>query len=416
MIKKKSTKLQTFYLTVLFLLPVLAQYSIGPLDFDVIGMLMVAVGLFFSKQNYNLNKRGIIYLLIAYIAVVTLSNMIIGTLYSSRTDILLRCGRYCLYLIIVMLLCLDTLFDYRRAMKIYRMIAMAAFIYICVQAVFYYGAGITLPNKIGGVEMTNEAGEEIGRLRAFYSEPADMAYSTIPFLCCSLFGPQYSEKDRRLLDAILVSIGIILTTSGQGIVAVAVLWGLWLIHGVAHQQMSFKRVIVLITIVTAVVVLYKSGVLSFALDRATNTDEYSATSARTSGYVTMQLLSPIQWFFGTGFGNYVTANIYDLDVPFLFVNYSSVAEFLFTTGIVGVLIIACFLLNEYRKGDIRSRMLIIALLILSVGGCPMTGKYMPIYLSLICCASVPWREDEQANVPKWLRYRRKELNTHAQLR
>ena len=396
LVKQDHSKLQTFYLIVLFLMPVLAQYPIGPLDMDVVGILLVAVGLFFSGMNYDSTKRGIIYVLITYIAVVTLVNLMFGEMYSSRADIILRCGRYCLYLIIVMLLCLDTLFDYQKAMRIYRVIAMAAFCYICLQTVFYYGAGITLPNRIGGTSLTNESGQEVGRLRAFYSEPADMAYSLIPFVCCSLFGPQYAKKDRRMMDAICVTAAIILTTSGQGIVTVAALWFGWVCIGIAKKEMSAKKGGVILGIIAVAFILWQAGILEFALGRVADTGEHSATAARSSGYVALQLLSPFEWLFGTGFGNYVTENIYNLPVPYQFVNYSSIAEFLFTTGLVGMSILVGFFFGEFRKGDLRSRMLILALIALAVGGCPMTGKYMPIYLSLICSRAIPFGNDADA--------------------
>ena len=102
---------------------------------------------------------------------------------------------------------------------------------------------------------------------------------------------------------------------------------------------------------------------------------------------------------GTGFGNYVTENTYNLPVPYEFVNYSSIAEFLFTTGLVGLGLLAAFFYTEYRKGDLRSKMLILAMLALSVGGCPMTGKYMPTYLSLICSMAIPFQSNANNELP-----------------
>ena len=409
LVKREHPKLQAFYLTVLFLMPVLAQYPLGPLDMDVVGIVLVAIGLFLSGIALNTGKRGIVYVLITYIAIVTLINLMFGTMYSSRSDIILRCGRYCLYLIVAILLCLDSLFDYRRAMKIYRVIAMAAFVYIALQTVFYYGAGITLPNKIGGASLLiDQNGQEIGRLRAFYSEPADMAYSLIPFVCCSLFGPRYTEKDRRMTDATCVTAAIILTTSGQGIVTVAVLWFCWVCLGIAKKEMSAKKGIVILGIIAVAFILWQAGILEFALGRVADTGEYSATAARSSGYVALQLLNPFEWLFGTGFGNYVTENVYNLPVPYQFVNYSSIAEFLFTTGLVGTSILAAFLYGEFRKGDARTRMMMVAMMALAVGGCPLTGKYMPIYLSLICAPALPWGENAQPASPL-----QKEARDHA---
>ena len=317
----------------LVLLPVLAQYKVGPLDMDVVVMLTALIVFVVSHpfvEILPINRR--IFAIIAYIVGVTILNLAFGTKYSENSEIILRMGRYCLYLLIVFFLGNNRV-SYTDLMKLYRVIAYAASIYILIQAVFYYGAGIVLPNRIGSA--SNSAEGEIGRLRAFYSEPAELGYNLLPFIVCSLFGKQYGKRDRSRLDALVATIAVVISTSGQGVICAAVMWAFWVLHTVLKKGMKAKDLLLIVAVAAAAALLYSTGILEFTLERAEGTGSQSAIGARSSGYQTLSLLSPLQLLFGTGFGNYVVENTYELGVLFNYINYSSISEFLFTLGIIG---------------------------------------------------------------------------------
>ena len=385
--KDSTSKFQKIYMLCIILLPVLAEYNVygGLIDLDVIVMMLLLITATVKTQKFKSPYIKITLFFIGYTIITVCINIMFSTMYSSEISIILRSGRYCIYLFVCMIIGYN-IFDYKTAMRIYRTIAYLALFYIVLQTVFFYGAGITLPNKIGA--STVSAVEEVGRLRAFYSEPADMAYSILPFIACSLFGPKYTERDTRQRDAILISVAIVLTTSGQGLICLIVIWAFWLINNIVKGHLN-KRVVIQVLIITIVVlVFYRIGLLNYILGRATNTDSTGAISARASGYVTLDLLNMSQSIFGTGYGNYVTLNIYGLDVPYAYVNYSSVAEYLFTTGIVGTISMFGFLIKRLFKGKAVSRILVIAVLVLALGGCPLSGKYLPLYFSFIFCNKI----------------------------
>jgi hypothetical protein len=135
-------------------------------------------------------------------------------------------------------------------------------------------------------------------------------------------------------------------------------------------------------------IFYRTGLLSYTFGRATNTDSNGAMSARASGYVTLSVLNLLQKIFGTGYGNYITQNIYGLDVPYAYVNYSSIAEYLFCTGIIGTIVMFGFLLNKFFSREWLSKTMTIAVLVLALGGCPLSGKYLMLYFSFIFCSKV----------------------------
>lgn len=379
----KATFYEKFYMWLLVLLPVLAQYKVGPLDLDTVlmaGFFLVSLML---REKLTITPIGRSVLgIICYIAVITVINLVFGQKFSPVADIVLRMGRYCLYLVVVFCIGNDCV-TYERLMRIYRFVAYAATFYIILQAIFFYGAGITLPNKIGGSSV--DARGEFGRLRAFYSEPAELGYNLTPFIACSLFGENAAKgKNKGSFDAVWVSLAIILSTSGQGIIGTAIIWAVWLFMRIKCGEFKKKDLLLLVGVAVVAVVLYKIGILKFALDRASDTNEGGAMDARSSGYDSLVLLSPLQRLFGSGFGNFVVENTFGLNIVYEYVNYSTLSEFLFTLGICGVLIWLMFFAGVFLRGSLCTRTMMLALFFLATGGCPMTGKHFPLWLTLMC--------------------------------
>lgn len=384
MLNKKTPFLDKLYMLALVLLPSISQYKVGPLDLDVVIILAFLVAFLYRHRLLQItpvNKKA--FRIVAYIALITFANLLIGEKFSPNSDIVLRTGRYCLYLMVVFFLGSRSV-NYTELMRIYRVIAYAASFYIMLQAVFYYGAGITLPNKIGGNVMEGQQ-LGVGRLRSFYSEPAELGYNLLPFIVCSLFGANYKKSEgNRYIDALIVTVAVTISTSGQGVVSAAIVWGLWILSHIVKGDIKAKEFLLVVGVAVATFILYESGILEFTLGRVETDSDTGAIAARSSGYQSLALLSPVQMLFGTGFGNYVVQNSFNLDVVYEFINYSTIAEFLFTLGILGTMLWLVLFLLIFRKGNACVKLMIVAMLVLSIYGCPMTGKHFPLWLTLMC--------------------------------
>ncbi len=380
--RQEKTFGEKIYPWILAMLPVLSQYPVGPLDLDAVAMILFFLCAAFFHRRIRISPISqIVLVLIIYMSAITAINLAFGQKFSPSSDIIVRFGRYALYLLVVFFLGNESI-SYDTLLKAYRVVAYAATIYIIIQTIFFYGAGITLPSKLGGSAKSNAV--EVGRLRSFYSEPAVMSYSLVPFITCSLFGKQAEDSKRNNFDALFVSAGIILSTSGQGILTISALWAVWLIMQIRSGGFKTKNLLMLLGIAIVALILYEVGILEFALGRTSDTSEGSATDARMSGYESILLLSPLQRIFGAGFGNYVVENTFGLDIVYQFVNYSSLAEFLFTLGAVGTLLWIIFFISLFRKTSFCGKMLLVAMAALSMGGCPLTGIQFPLWLTLIC--------------------------------
>lgn len=375
-------RINKLYMLSLVLLPVFAQYHIGgTLDYDVIIMAAFFIITIATRPRVGTSCNSMVLMLTCYVVIVVTANIFCGRLFANESDIILRSGRFVLYMVVVLVMKLND-FDYNETMKIYRVVAFCALFYILLQTIVYYVVGIILPSTIGGSthSVTNS---QVGRLHSFYSEPADMALSLIPFVCCSLFGPAYRDKDSRIFDAILITLAVFMSTAGQGTVFLIILWTIWIICGRKSEYTMDKILIATIIGVAILYIIKMLGLMDYTLKRVTGNS--SAWEARSGGYTALQMLGGLQRFFGTGFGNYFSNNIYGLNTYGEFVNFSSFSESLFTLGIVGTLIVYIPLIKRFFSGCAYQKALIFAFLFLSVASCPLSGKFFPIYYSFIFC-------------------------------
>ena len=381
---KTNNKLNSFQYYCIFLMPSLAQYSIlgGKLDLDVIALLIVV--LLMVKDNggkARISRNNKLTRYILYTVLIVSFNILLSHLYVTRMEIILRSGRYCLYLVIAGMM-LPEHVEYEEAVCIYRKVVFAALFYIILQYIVYLTTGFILPKKIG-MSLRNFIGR--ARLSSFYSEPADMAYSLVPFICCALFGPQYRQKDSRFLDALLISFAIILSTSSQGTVVVLLLWGLRVLTGITKRRFNKNELILLVILVLIALVMSRFSLFDYSLSRLTGGTRSTAWAARSGGYTVFSNQGLISKFFGVGYGNYPSVNTFRYNTYGNYINFSSLSESLFTQGIFGTFLFFLFFFYSARNGNTVQRALIIAIAVLSIGGSPLTGKYIPIYFVIILC-------------------------------
>lgn len=377
----KVSTYKKLYAFVIMIGPVVCQYSIANvMELDIVAMLIVMLIGFSAGIRSKGVQRNEITLLIIYTATVTLCNLLFGSQYAEVQDIILRCGRYCLIMYFVLLKNIDY-FDYGIALKYYRKIVYFAFLYIVIQAFAYYTMGIVLPNKIGE-NTSNLYVEGFGRLRSFYSEPAALSYGILPFTACSLFGPKYEDKN-MMVDAIVSSVAIILSTSGQGNIGLAAIWVIWLIIWLRQKKISHSRFAIMLIIIAAAVYLVGSPIVGFTFGRVNSLGQGGAISARASGYTSLSVLNTMQHVFGTGYGNYIVRNDYGINTLYSYIYYSSLADYLFTTGIIGTFMLIVIFIKRFHRSELNVKILIVVTLILSLGGAPLSGANIPLYFSLI---------------------------------
>ena len=229
-------------------------------------------------------------------------------------------------------------------------IAMVASILICVQYVCYYilqfhlqlvPTQLLLPEseiwvagaQTGVIGVTGHRGD-LYRPSAFFLEPSHMYLYLFPQLMLVLLA---SGMDRnRLKKAVLFSVGILLTTSGMGLVTVVCAWLLFIaFYNPVDKSFAFKNffrkqnlLLMLAFAVCAVIAIVTVPFVRAAVMRFLDTSSGGAIAGRTRrAFGLLATMSGTQWLVG------VTANVSHIDF-----NLPGFVATLYKFGVVGVLL------------------------------------------------------------------------------
>lgn len=382
---KKAYALLTVFL------PVLAVYASPIPGFDLGTFIVLLFGLVcisFANKTTHI-KIPIAFLLVLVYTALTMAMAIIDTEshnYSSTTSIIMRTVRFLFMLVIMICIGAPSYFDYELIEKYLRRLTLFVAIYAMIQLAFFSVTGAKLinvigPTKIGiSFESTLSEYEDTYRPPSIFIEPSSVTYYIIPYLCIALFasfsGDMFGVRNKKkdLIDAIIITLGIICTTSGQGIVVLVLVWSLWLIISI-FKRGNRRNLLVTPLILVAVIYLYSSGVLDFTLARmGIASDSHNAIDARMGGYLAFDQLSSFTQLIGTGYGNY-REDIY----------YTSFADIMFCTGYIGLFLVVIMYLQFFMKGHTFQKVLVVASFVIMLGGGIYTATYLCFYLPLLIC-------------------------------
>ena len=273
-------------------------------------------------------------------------------------------------------------------------------VFVVIQSVIYLGTGYFIPGFPMNAQLNDGGyiGSELyskylsyariaGYLRpnGFLCEPSHCAQCFFVALIVLLFGT--SHQDRRImLIAGLISIGSIATMSTSAIVYVLAAWILWLIKEGKHNAI---RVIAIVLVAIIVIVFaYNHGNLSNMIsvtNRLTNIFSGNTVTAsselRVQKGLTVFLTFPLLYkIVGIGFGTYMSAfqsGFFVSNTAMIESEYmNSFSYILVSSGIIGSVIMVTTLFVLFRRSSILGKMMIIALVIMSLGS--------SIYSSPIC--------------------------------
>lgn len=389
---KKAYALLTVFL------PVLAVYASPIPGFDLGTFLVLIFGLVcisFANKTTQIKIPIALLLVLVYTALTMVMAMLDTEShnYSSTTSIVMRTVRFLFMLFIMLGIGAPSYFDYELVEKYLRRLTLFVAIYAVVQLLFFNLTGAKLINVIGptkiGISFDSQLSEyeQTYRPPSIFIEPSSVTYYIVPYLCISLFasfsGDTFGTRNRKrdLIDAIIITIGGLCTTSGQGIIAIALAWSLWLVISVIKKG-NRRNLLLSPLILIVVIYLYTSGALDFTLERmGINSETHNALDARMGGYLAFDQLSAFTQIIGTGYGNY-REDIY----------YTSFADIMFCTGYIGLILVVIMYLQFFIKGHTFQKVLVVSSFVIMLGGGIYTATYLCFYLPLLMCRS-PHREN-----------------------
>ncbi len=334
------------------ILPILMNYKSVIPGIDAATLLIILTSLIYiivkNKGRIRFRKNNCLPLWYFVIFTVVLSAISIVLMSGlgisfSMPKIMLRCGKFIFVILSVVFVLYSERIDNNYLFKVLRIITIAAVVYQMLQILVHTAIGISLPRGIYslltydvyGYDNFNQINVSFYRASSFFIEPSSFVQYVLLHLSISLFGDK-EKTIKHTVDAILISISIILSGSGQGLVLLGTCWAMWYIFKVVISKKYSPTKTVLFIIVPIFLVLlfpyvYNLQIIQKNLVRIsgeTGLLSGYATQARLVGYEYLSDLKGIFLLIGKGYGNVIE-----------FKYFPSVAYTIYSSGYIGIIIV-----------------------------------------------------------------------------
>lgn len=315
--------LTTMYSAVVALLPVFASYASGVSGFSMADIILIICVMYVVIcKNHQKKNHFIVQPLLIWVALYL---MILFSCLSMQIQsnpeyysIIIRTIRYFFYLATIVI-CSKRVLDLERCRKWIKRICLIATCYIFVQAILYLTGGVILRGYlpflklyVEGYATTDYASlyTSMYRPTSFFLEPAHYARYMAIGIALFLFDDKILEF-QDVMAAIVLSAGILISTSAQGYLLLMILWGICLFTRSKSIESNKLRVAFYFTCIVLPLLLIAISQIPFVqstLSRALNIDtsnlsnENTAFGARLGGFSYYLELEPIYQIIGRGFG------------------------------------------------------------------------------------------------------------------
>lgn len=305
------------------MLPFFASYASGIPGFSVADVLLVVCCAFAIVDRNSKRING--YFVFPTLIVVAL---FLITLFNSLTvmlqrrpeldNILIRTIRYFFYLAIVAI-CSRRKLNLEMCRRWIKCICLIATCYILAQYILYTFAGIILRGYlpflklyVGGYATTDYSSlyESMYRPTSFFLEPAHYARYMLIGVALYLFDGNNLTL-RQIVAAVFISVGILISTSAQGYVLLALLWLLCLfIRTKTIESKNLRTMVYLVCILLPIILfaivqfpfVQHTLLRAFNIDATNLANENTAFGARIGGFEYYLNLPTVYQVIGMGFG------------------------------------------------------------------------------------------------------------------
>lgn len=360
------------YIVVLY--PYLSQYELGGtgLDIGTVTVLFLLVSSIFRNERIEMS-----WILFSIYCVVT-TEIAIALNWMTQISTLtsfVRLGKMLVAFVYVSLSNDDL--DECALKKAYYHVGDFATYAIFVQTVLFYLSNITLKLN-NGVYVLHSG---LARPCSIFSEPSQYTNYMVVLLALTFFQNEndYFYKNRK----VLYSIGILLSTSGQGYVVLAGMWISYVIYSGIIQHRFRKAITILILIGIGVVIASRIPIIQDSYGRffstTSETGYSSAVTGRLVGFDYINELTSGQLLIGTGFGNRVSGRAITGGVIY----YNGISSIISGSGIIGLIIYVLICIKYMRKTSIAFVVAVFAIWGLMVSANLFYAPYIVLYYTVI---------------------------------
>lgn len=368
---EKETKLfksSKIYSLCVALLPVFATYASGIPGFsvaDIILVIFTGYALICGRKDENRFSCNIELLFLGMFLIVLFDFISFFSPDAQTIDVIIRTIRYFFY-ILCFVYTSRKLIYVEALIKYVQIVSVCAVVFILIQYVMYRFFGVIISGFLSGLKLyvaqyatTNYAAhyQMMYRPTSFFLEPAHFArYATIG-LTLYLWDKELSIK--KVIIAVFISCGILLSTSSQGYLLMAIVWALFLLVQVKRIKNKNLKKLIYIAIPLAPIVLmmiFKLPAVQSTIARTLAGDidnKNTAIGARLSGFLFYSEMSVLEKIFGNGFGSIPNKAW-----------LSSAAYWLYGSGVIVFIIYVIFMVSSIFKVKNSQRIILFIFFIL----------------------------------------------------
>ena len=389
LMNKKKGGIASLYSIGLAFLPIFAimKYEVAGIFVDRIFLLLFAVITILAvgvKKRFQTNA-ALLFSVTFYALVLTFNSLTYGS-----------CGLFgiaSLWIILLINLCFSSreVFKLDTFKKVIVTVSIVATIIMIVQYILFYVFGINwlpIPKNIYRPDIIEEyytksniflTGLDHGLYRpsAFFMEPSHFSEYAIVGLALELF---YAKDKTSFRIPVILTAGIVLSTSGLGILCAVIAWGYKLFIAKTTTSKKIKRIFAVILALSVMYFILDSiGIANLILSRFGTSNISSSGFNSRFGDVTKVFSQFDTWkmLFGEG---------YDSQAKFWLSGWFSVAR---QVGLIGVIALVSILISIGKRTNVEGRWLLIIYAFLLVVAEVSSFSNMVFYLTpVIACGIV----------------------------
>lgn len=380
-----SPKLRLWYSVFLALYPILCNYkavyklTIG--DVILMGFLLLSITYPIKKDN----RLAIVALFSTYTIValgINLAFSSITTTYSAQS-LIFRLAKFIFYMVCVFT-CARTYFDFKVFRKTISVVAIVASIFLFFQYFMFHVFSRIVLGHIPGLTLYLEEYSALDYQRfftyvfrpsSFFLEPGMYSQFMIVAIVLAMFFSDLPKGYIRTINIILLTVGILMTTSGQGIMYLAIVYSVF-------GMIKIKNRVVKIAFFGSCAIIgfvgySKLDFVRVAVDRLLFSE--SAFDARLSSFQNVFDMIGLRALFGYGYG-VTPSNVW----------MSGAAYIWYGCGLFGLVLAIAIFVTFYRNARNTTARLICFLFLVMFFGTALFYNYMLFwYFAVILCTSTP---------------------------
>ncbi|XJZ27090.1 hypothetical protein ACF5W4_17495 [Bacillota bacterium Lsc_1132] len=335
------------------LIPILSIYisPISSIDLATFCMILFSP---IVLTRFAINKKPIpliFLMLLIYLGIVTGLSLITEIIYSSTHLIIVRTGKFIFLVFIGLLGIRNDMVNYQIAVKVLKITSIIASVILILQFVSYRILGfsfsviirpLTVIDVNRSVEMYYNVGSMF-RPSSIFLEPSHFFQYVVLTITLILFSKEKKNRG-NLFAALIITIAVLLSTSGMGFVVISFLWAIWYllyIKDFKTKKHILNALLIFYIIMIAIPLLMNSNIVNQTTSRLFTTQVgANAIDARTVSYNVLWDLPLSKLLFGNGYGN-ILPEMY----------FSSMAYTIWTSGIIGAALVFVIFASGFFKGD-----------------------------------------------------------------